>query len=136
MRGEVLDRWKHDYVLWAEVFAVLNLSFLSVDIYVAHSENGFLRRPEYVPLVFSMVAPVLLIIALCWREFRQGLLLWRWIGFIIGGCSIVIGAAGVIYHLDSQFFYERTLRSLRCALRRPACLHRIRNDTVARSYGC
>ncbi len=112
MRNELLNRWKHDYVLWAEVFAVLNLAFLSVDIYLAHAENHFQRRAEYVPLLFSLLAPPLLALGLWSREFRGRQGLWRWAGFVVGACSIVIGAAGVIYHLDSQFFYERTLRSL------------------------
>ena len=112
MKGELPARWKRDYVLWVEVFAVLNLAFLSVDIYLAHSENQFQRRAEYIPLLFSIVAPLLLAGALWLREFhgRQGW--WRWTGFIVGACSIAVGVAGVIYHLDSQFFYERTLRSL------------------------
>jgi hypothetical protein len=31
---------------------------------------------------------------------------------LIGWLSVIVGLAGVILHLDSQFFYERTLRSL------------------------
>jgi hypothetical protein len=83
-----------------------------VDIYTAHSANSFLHRPEYVPLVFSIPGSILLCIALWSREFQQRLGLWRWTGFIVGGGAIAIGAAGVIYHLDNQFFYVRTLRSL------------------------
>jgi hypothetical protein len=112
MQSDVLPKWKRDYVLWAEIFALLNLAFLCVDIYTAHSANSFLHGPEYVPLVFSIVATILLIAALWSREFQQRLRLWRWTGFIVGGCAIVVGAAGVIYHLDNQFFYVRTLRSL------------------------
>ena len=112
MQSDVLDRWKRDHVLWAEIFALVNLAFLCVDIYTAHSANSFLRRPEYVPLMFSILATITLIIALWFREFRHGMRLWRWTGFIVGGCAIAVGAAGVIYHLDNQFFYERTLRSL------------------------
>src|SRR5215471_12801788 len=82
MPSDVLDRWKRDYVLWAEIFALLNLAFLSVDIYTAHSANSFLRRPEYVPLVFSILATITLIIALWFRKFRRGMRLWRWTGFI------------------------------------------------------
>jgi len=37
---------------------------------------------------------------------------WRDVGHLIGWLSVVVGLAGVILHLDSQFFYERTLRSL------------------------
>lgn len=104
--------WRRDYVLWVELFAAGNLGFLALDIFLAHSENNFGRRPEYIPLFFSMAAPVLLAIALAAREFWGSYNAWRWTGVAVGLLSIAIGVAGVIYHLDSQFFYERTLRSL------------------------
>ena len=94
------------------MFALVNVAFLGIDIYLAHSENSFLRPAEYVPLVFSLTAPAALIVALLAREWWHRLLLWRVLGFIVGGTSLAIGLAGVIYHLDSQFFYETTLLSL------------------------
>jgi hypothetical protein len=107
-----LRRWAGEYVLWIEVFVLGNLAFLALDIYLAHSENGFLRRAEYVPLFFSLAAPALLTIALLAREFWARPRLWSWIGYAVGWVSIGLGLGGVIYHLDSQFFYERTIRSL------------------------
>lgn len=104
--------WRRDPVLWVELFATANLGFLALDIFLAHSENQFLRREEYLPLFFSMAAPVLLAIGLAAREFWRNARPWRWIGVVVGLASIAIGCSGVIYHLDSQFFYERTLRSL------------------------
>lgn len=112
MRSDVLRDWKTDSLLWVEAFALANLAFLALDIYIAHSENGFLRRAEWVPLFFSMAAPVLLAAAL-WARYVAGRpRLWRGIGYAVGAVSIGLGLSGVIYHLDSQFFYERTLRSL------------------------
>jgi hypothetical protein len=35
--------WTADPVLWVEAFALGNLAFLALDIFVAHSANGFLR---------------------------------------------------------------------------------------------
>lgn len=99
-------------MLWAEVFATVNLLFLSLDIYLAHSENNFLHRPEYIPLIFSLVAPWLLIAGLAARQSGRAVRAWKWVGYLVGAASILVGTAGVIYHLDSQFFYERTLRSL------------------------
>jgi hypothetical protein len=63
-------------------------------------------------LIFSLAAPVLLVIALAARDWwgRPGW--WKWIGMVVGVVAIGLGLSGVIYHLDSQFFYERTLRSL------------------------
>ena len=46
---------------WVEAFAILNLSFLTFDIYLAHSMNQFRNRAEYIPLIFSATAPALLI---------------------------------------------------------------------------
>ena len=37
---------------------------------------------------------------------------WRDVGHLIGWLAVIVGLAGVILHLDSQFFHARTLRSL------------------------
>jgi len=58
------DRWLRATDLWVEAFAVLNLGFLTLDIYLAHSLNGFRKPAEYIPLLFSAIAPVILIAAL------------------------------------------------------------------------
>ena len=44
-----------------EIFIIGNLAFLAVDVYVAHLTNAFERRPEWLPVVFSIAAPLLLI---------------------------------------------------------------------------
>ena len=53
-------RWRHPGLL-LEIFVLLNLGFLTFDIYLAHSVNGFRQRAEYVPLFFSALAPMLLL---------------------------------------------------------------------------
>ncbi len=110
--SERLRSWRRDCVLWVEAFALGNLAFLALDIYIAHSENGFLRPAEYFPLFFSLASPLLLAAALIAREFWRSPRAWTAIGYAVGIMSIALGLSGVIYHLDSQFFYERTLRSL------------------------
>ena len=50
-------RWWNQPELWVEIFAVLNIGFLAFDIYLAHSENQFGNRAEYIPLLFSATAP-------------------------------------------------------------------------------
>src|ERR1043166_5389470 len=69
MPSNRISKWRGDYGLWVEGFALGNLPFLALDIFIAHSENGFLRAAEYVPLYFSLTAPVLLAVALLAREF-------------------------------------------------------------------
>lgn len=101
--------WREAWFL-AEVFAILNLAFLTFDIYLAHSVNEFRRTAEYIPLVFSVIGPALLILGLCLRG--RSLRLWNLAGYVVGVAAVVIGLTGVILHLDSLFFYERTIRAL------------------------
>jgi hypothetical protein len=72
--------------------------------------NGFRRRTEYIPLYFSAIAPVLLLLGIVSQ--RKQLWVWKAAGYLVGAVAILVGLAGVILHLDSAFFYERTIRSL------------------------
>jgi hypothetical protein len=104
------ERWWNDPQLWVEGFAILNIGFLTFDIFLAHSVNQFRNRAEYIPLFFSATAPVVLLVALYFRKRRP--IVWKVLGQIVGWAAIVVGLTGVILHLESHFFYERTLRSL------------------------
>jgi len=107
-----LDRWLNDPQLWVEAFAVINLAFLALDIYLAHSTNHFRRWTEYIPLYFSLLAPFVLLIGLVARERFGYTAAWRDLGYFVGWLAILIGLTGVILHLDSRFFYDNTLKSL------------------------
>ena len=104
-------KWLQDHRLWVEAFVLVNLAFLSVDIYLAHSVNQFRRWQEYIPLYFSLTAPVLLLAGLLseWAGYRTA---WRDLGYLVGWAAVCIGLVGVILHLDSRFFYDRTIKSL------------------------
>jgi hypothetical protein len=105
-------RWAHDPQLWVELFVTVNLAILAADIYIAHSVNHFQKWPEYIPLYFSLCAPVVLasVIALHWMwDVRAP---WRDVGYLVGWLSILVGLGGVLYHLESRFFLDRTLKSL------------------------
>lgn len=105
------SRWYLDHALWLELFALVNLGFLAPDIYLAHSTNLFRDPAEYVPLAFSLAAPVLLIAALvAWR--RGAMRAWRGLGYLVGWGSVVVGIVGLLLHLESHFFRENTLASL------------------------
>lgn len=105
-------RWAYDPDLWVELFVTVNFAILSGDIYIAHSVNQFRRPAEYIPLCFSIAAPPVLavVIALRWRWRLQAP--WRDVGYLIGWLAILVGLAGVLYHLKSSFFLDRTLKSL------------------------
>ncbi|HVO59588.1 MAG TPA: hypothetical protein VMT53_01565 [Terriglobales bacterium] len=101
--------WKQPQV-WIEIFAILNIGFLTFDIFLAHSVNQFRSRAEYIPLFFSAGAPVILILALLQRTRYRAV--WKFLGYVIGWAAILVGMTGMILHLESHFFYERTIRSL------------------------
>src|SRR5262245_44140098 len=105
-----LAAWSHDYQLWVEVFVLFNVAGLAVDIFLAHSTNHFRRQSEYVPLYFSIVATLTLAAILPLRDAWPAV--WRDVGHLVGWLSIAVGLTGVVLHLDSQFFYARTIRSL------------------------
>jgi len=84
-----------------EIFIVGNLAFLAVDVYVAHLTNAFERRPEWLPVIFSIAAPLLLLIVAN-----------RLTGMLVGWLSLLVGIGGMLYHLQSHFFAEQTIRNL------------------------
>jgi hypothetical protein len=104
------ERWWTEPGLWVETFAILNVGFLTFDIYLAHSVNQFRNHAEYIPLLFSVTAPLVLIVALLQRSRRRNV--WKILGHLVGWTAIVVGLTGVVLHLESSFFYERTIRSL------------------------
>src|SRR6516162_205849 len=106
----VNESWWSQSELWVEAFTVVNIAFLTFDIYLAHSANQFRNRAEYIPLLFSATAPLILIVALTQR--RQRRIVWKILGHIVGWAAVMVGLTGVILHLESSFFYERTIQSL------------------------
>jgi hypothetical protein len=101
-----------DHRRWVELFVLVNIAFLAVDIYLAHSVNQFREPAEYLPLYFSLAAPLVLIVALFADFVQPRGAVWRDLGHLVGWLAIAIGLAGVILHLRSHFFYERTVKSL------------------------
>ena len=97
--------------MWVELFALFNLAGLTPDIFLAHSTNFFKHRTEYIPLIFSILSPVLMLPAVVILA-RGNLRWWKILGYTVGWGSILIGVAGLVLHLESQFFQLWTLASL------------------------
>jgi len=106
------NSWWRDHRRWLELFVLVNIAFLALDIWLAHSVNQLREPAEYWPLYFSLVAPLVMIIALIADCVQPRGAVWRDLGYLVGWLSILIGMVGVILHLNSHFFYERTLKSL------------------------
>lgn len=107
----MVNNWLRQPRTWVELFALFNLGGLAPDIFLAHSTNQFHAAAEWVPLVFSLAAPVLLLPAV-WALATERLSLWRVLGHFTGWISVLIGVVGLVLHLQSQFFQEWTLASL------------------------
>lgn len=105
-------RWAHDPQLWVEAFVTINLTILAVDIYIAHSLNQFRKPAEYIPLYFSIAAPVVLACGMAFKWIWKRDAPWRDLGYLVGWLAILVGLGGVLFHLESRFFLDHTLKSL------------------------
>lgn len=106
------SKWYLAHRLWLEAFVLVNFACLIPDIYLAHSVNQFREPAEFIPLYFCLIAPFVLLLGLLlgeWLGFAQA---WRDLGYLVGWLAIGIGLVGVVLHLDSRFFQERTIKSL------------------------
>lgn len=94
-----------------EAFVAFNLAFLALDIYVAHSVNMFRHPAEWIPFFFCLAAAPAVAALLVLRGRVPPRARHRG-GLAIGAAAILVGIAGMIWHLESQFFEATTLRSL------------------------
>jgi hypothetical protein len=105
-------RWAHDTQLWVEVFAAANLGILAGDIFTAHSVNQFHKSAEYIPFYFSIAGAAVLAACILLKWVFGFDAPWRDIGYLVAVLSILTGLGGVLYHLESRFFLDRTIKSL------------------------
>jgi hypothetical protein len=89
-------------------FVVSNIAFLGLDILVAHQENGFERRAEWAPVVFSGLATL----ALLPGAFGARSAFGRALDEVVAIGAIVVGVTGMVLHLESAFFATQTLGNL------------------------
>ena len=104
--------WVFELELLLELFVATNLAILAGDIVLAHSVNQFRKAAEYIPLYFSAGAPILLVLVAFVRWRWGSRAAWRDVGLLVAWLSITVGLGGVLYHLGSSFFLERTVQSL------------------------
>lgn len=101
-------KWLDKCPVLLEYFIVINLAFLAIDVYIAHSINGFAHRAEWIPFIVSIAASPLLLVT----RFCGGTRANRLAGLAVGWVCVAVGVSGLLFHLDSQFFVDFTIRSL------------------------
>jgi hypothetical protein len=138
MRREVMVRLRR-VAPWtaAELFAAGNIAFLAVDVWFAHAVNRFAFVYEWIPVIFSIAAPIVLAVAHVLGGFAPQrvapapspagqtiaaeaaaphgaarIRAARGLGLLVGWIALAIGIAGMLFHLESQFFEEQSLKSL------------------------
>lgn len=103
--------WRARKRLVLDAFVFANLAFLALDIYVAHSTNGFAAAAEWVPLAFSVAGALAVGACLHPRPVHAGRVR-RAVINAVGLGAVVVGVAGMILHLDSHFFEQQTVKNL------------------------
>ena len=91
---------------------ISNFAFLIVDIYTAHSVNSFHHWAEWIPFWFSGAAAVFLLLGHSWRGPTGRSWSYQLSGYVVGWASILVGISGLLWHLQSQFFEQQTIKSL------------------------
>ena len=99
-----------DRLLLVELFVCSNLAFLVLDVAIAHAVNAFARPAEWVPVAFAALGAAALVPGIV-RMWRRGAPPGG-ADSSVGWAGVVTGVAGLLFHLQSQFFATTTLHSL------------------------
>ncbi len=120
LRSRLTDSPLTDPVVLVELFALSNIAFLALDVGFAHLINTFAHPAEWVPVGFSLIAPIVLVAAMVIGGIHPTLAnqgsgqrrIARYLGLSMGWGAIIVGIAGLLLHLRSAFFGEQTLANL------------------------
>jgi len=89
-------------------FVVANIAFIGGDIVIAHGANAFAEPMEWAPVVFSAVATPLLVPSALGSKNPA----FATVDLVVAWLAILVGAVGMVFHLESRFFEAQTLHSL------------------------
>lgn len=104
-----LEGWGRSLLL--EIFVMANLAFLVIDVCVAHAVNYFTHWAEWIPVGFAVVGSGALLVAL-FRRLRADAKARRWVDEVVGWGGVLVGVAGMVWHLEGQFFQTVTMERL------------------------
>src|SRR5262249_21807081 len=100
----VTERLRHvprDRLL--DAFLIANLAVLSLDVFIAHSGNAFREPMGRVPVGFGVLGAGALVVALGLDSFDPLRPRALRVGQLVGWTSLVVGVAGLLFHLSSNF---------------------------------
>lgn len=92
-----------------EIFLVANVFLVGGDVGLAHASNAYARADEWAPVAFSGLATLLLAPQLFSARLEER---GRPLAFAVAAMSILVGVAGMLFHLSSAFFQRQTLHNL------------------------
>ena len=109
-----LDKYIRISNFWIlEFFILVNMSFLAIDILLAHSINSFKHRIEWFPVIFSIIATLLHGFILLRGYKKEQIYVKRSTTIkLIAIISFIVGILGVYFHLESSFFKYQTMKNL------------------------
>ena len=106
--GQVLQNREGLAARLLDFFIIANLAFLALDVLLAHSVNNFAHPAEWIPFYFSIGASGTLALIVFTKRKT-----WKyWCRLSIGSGTICLGVAGMLFHLNSHFFFSLTLKNL------------------------
>lgn len=104
--------WRTRKAFVLEGFLVLNFAVLAVDILLAHAVNSFAHKTEWIPFVFSIVATLVLGPVFLWSWVKKDMNKGRSVVILFGVASVLVGIAGMGFHLQSQFLRVQSIKHL------------------------
>jgi len=107
----MLTKWYEKRALLLDVFIIINLAFLVLDVYIAHSIEEFHSWETWVPVIFSAIGALILTVMLILQKLDLNHGAGRLASFLVGWASIIVGVWGMFLHLESQFFQVMSLKS-------------------------
>ncbi len=106
------DFWRERKAFILEAFLVFNLAFLGVDILLAHAVNAFADKMEWVPFGFSVAGTLIVGPTFLRSWVKKDLGKGRAVVVLVGLVAVVVGLAGMGFHLKSQFLREQSIKHL------------------------
>lgn len=86
------------------LFSAISFAIIFVDVIIAHSQNNFIPSPEWIPLIFSLIASLITFV----YTFNDKNPLVRKLYRVTMIFGIIIGLVGSVFHIFGNTSTNRT----------------------------